>query len=275
MIKEAIQVIISGRSLSAEEASSVMSEIMDGQATPAQFGAFVTALRLKGESVSEIVGLARTMRARAVPVNSTRPLVDTCGTGGDGARTFNISTAAAIVAAACGIRVAKHGSRAVASTCGSADVLEALGVNISLPPAGVEYCLERVGVAFLFAPVFHPAMKYAAAPRKEIGIRTVFNLLGPLVNPAGARAQLIGVADESMLKKIALVLKELGSQHALIVHGNDGLDEITVTGESRICELKEGIVEIYAVRPEYVGLARHLPEDLRGGSVADNAAAMR
>jgi len=212
MIKEAIKKLVEGESLSQDEASAVMEEIMAGEATPAQFGAFVTALRLKGETTEEIVGLALVMRARAVPVSTTRPVVDTCGTGGDGAGTFNISTAAAFVAAAAGLSVAKHGNRAMSSQCGSADVLEALGVRIDLDATQVGRCLEEVGIGFMFAPLFHPAMKYAATPRREIGIRTVFNILGPLTNPAGAGGQVFGVADGSLGSKIAQVLKGLGSR---------------------------------------------------------------
>lgn len=273
MIKEAIQSLVSGKSLSADEASAVMGEIMDGAATPAQFGAFVTALRCKGETVEEMVGLARTMRARALPVASACPVVDTCGTGGDGAGTFNISTAAAIIAAACGVRVAKHGNRAMSSQCGSADVLEALGVRINLLPEEAAECLERVGIAFMFAPVFHPAMKHAGPPRKEIGIRTVFNLLGPLCNPAGATAQVIGVPNKDLVLKMAAALRALGGAHALVVHG-DGLDELTVTGLTHVCELIGDELNRYTVTPEGVGLTRRSLEDIRGGDARWNAAAM-
>src|SRR4030043_1249033 len=203
MIKKAIAALVSGRSLAADEAAQVMEEIMQGEATPAQFGAFVTALRLKGETVDEIVGLARTMKAKAIPVITDGLVVDTCGTGGDGSHTFNISTAAAFVAAGAGIKVAKHGNRAMSSQCGSADVLEALGVKIDLNAEQVQRCLKEVGIGFMFAPVFHPAMKYAAVPRREIGIRTVFNILGPLTNPAGAKAQVLGVPDGSLLETMA------------------------------------------------------------------------
>ena len=275
MIKEAIQALVSGRSLTREEAASVMEEIMAGEATPAQFGAFVTALRLKGETVDEIVGLARVMRAKAMPVNISGPVVDTCGTGGDGAGTFNISTAAAFVAAGAGLTVAKHGNRAVSSHCGSADVLEALGVKIDLDAEPVRRCLEEVGIGFMFAPVFHPAMKYAASPRREIGIRTVFNILGPLTNPAGAKAQVVGVADELLVKKLASVLQGLGCCHALVVHGDDGLDEITITGRSRVCEIKEGDLRSYTVSPEDFGLARAELASLKGGSAGENATMLR
>ncbi len=275
MIKEAIAKLIVGDSLTTEEAAAVMTEIMSDEATPAQFGAFVTALRIKGETVDEITGLARTMRAKAIPVVTTGPVVDTCGTGGDGACTFNISTVAALVAAGVGLKVAKHGNRAMSSRCGSADVLEALGVRIDLSAEGVGRCLEQVGIGFMFAQVFHPAMKYAAAPRREIGIRTVFNILGPLTSPAGARAQVLGVADGALVEKLALVLQGLGSHHALVVHGEDGLDEITITGKTRVSELKDGVIKSYTISPEDCGLTRARLEDLTGGTASENAARVR
>ncbi len=273
MIREAIETLVTGKSLSADEASAVMAEIMEGQATPAQFGAFVTALRCKGETIDEMVGLARTMRAKSLQVVANGPVVDTCGTGGDGAGTFNISTAAAIVAAACGARVAKHGNRAMSSKCGSADVLEALGVRINLSPAEVTECLDKAGVAFMFAPVFHPAMKHAGPPRKEIGIRTVFNLLGPLCNPAGASAQVIGVPNKELVLKMAAALRALGGSHALVVHG-EGLDEITVTGSTFVCELIGDALNRYTVVPEDFGLTRHPKDAIKGGDARWNAAAM-
>ncbi|MBA7486758.1 Anthranilate phosphoribosyltransferase [subsurface metagenome] len=275
MIKEAIGALVSGHSLTMEEAASVMDEIMRGEATPAQIGAFVTALRLKGETVDEIVGLARTMRSKAIPVSIAEPVVDTCGTGGDGLHTFNISTVAAFVAAGAGLKVAKHGNRAMSSRCGSADVLEALGVRIDLNAEQVQRCLQEVGMGFMFAPSFHPAMKYAAAPRREIGIRTVFNILGPLISPAGARAQVLGVADESLVEKLALVLQGLGSHHALLVHGADGLDEITITDKTGVCELKDGRINRYAISPEDFGLARASLDSLKGGTIAENAVMLR
>ncbi len=271
MIKEAIQSLISGRSLTKEEAALVMEEIMGGEATPAQFGAFVTALRLKGETADELVGLAKTMRAKAISVPVSELVVDTCGTGGDNLSTFNISTAAALVAAGAGVRVAKHGNRAMSSQCGSADVLEALGVKIDLDAEQVKQCLEEVGMGFMFAPIFHPAMKYAASPRREIGIRTVFNILGPLTNPAGAKAQVLGVADGSLVEKLASVLQGLGSHHVLVVHGKDGLDEITVTGETMVCELKNDSLRSYTISPEDFGLPRASLSDLKGGTAAENA----
>jgi anthranilate phosphoribosyltransferase len=275
MIKEAIKTLVDGKSLTTEQAEKVMQEIMDGEATPAQFGAFVTALRLKGESVDEIIGLAKTMRAKAVPVDIDEPLVDTCGTGGDAAGTFNISTAAAFVAAATGLKVAKHGNRAMSSNCGSADVLEALGVKIDHDAEGVRRCIKEVGIGFMFAVVFHPAMKYAAPPRREIGIRTVFNILGPLTNPAGAKAQVIGVADGTMAARIAQALQGLGCRHGLVVHGESGMDEVAVSGRSLIYELKDDKIENYYISPADFGLAEHSLERIKGGSAAENAEILR
>jgi len=275
MIREAIAALVSGRSLSMEEAALVMEEIMEEEVTPAQFGAFVAALRLKGETVDEIAGLAKTMRAKAIPVTVAEPVVDTCGTGGDGSSTFNISTAAALVAAGAGLKVAKHGNRAMSSQCGSADVLEALGVRIDLNAEQVQRCLQEVGIGFMFAPVFHPAMKYASAPRREIGIRTVFNILGPLTNPASARAQVVGVADETLVEKLALVLQSLGCYHALVVHGEDGLDEITITGKTKVCELKDGDIDSYSISPENFGLPQASLDSLKGGTLDENAALLR
>jgi anthranilate phosphoribosyltransferase len=277
MIREAIDAIINqGRSLSEQEAAAVMGEIMSGEATPAQLGAFLVALRLKGETAEEIAGMARVMRAKAlrVPFDGT-PLLDTCGTGGDGMGTFNVSTAAAFVAAGAGAVVAKHGNRAVTSHCGSADVLEALGVKIDLPPEGVAHCLREVGVGFMFAPNFHPAMRFAAGPRREIGVRSVFNILGPLTNPAGARAQVLGVADAAIGEKMIQVLSRLGCGHALVVHGEDGLDEMTLGGPTLVYELEEGDIRSYRVTPEEVGLRQASDKAVKGGSPEENAAAMR
>ena len=271
MLKDAIGMLVSGESLSIAQAASVMEEIMNGEATPAQIGAFATALRIKGETVDEIIGLAKTMRAHACPVDIDELVVDTCGTGGDGSSTFNISTAAAFAAAATGLKVAKHGNRAMSSRCGSADVLEALGVRIELDAEQVQKCLQEVGIGFMFAPNFHPAMKYAAAPRREIGIRTVFNILGPLTNPADARAQALGVADESLVEKMAMVLRGLGCYHALVFHGDDGLDEITVTGTTRVCELRDTCIESYTVNPEDFSLPRASLGSLKGGNIEENA----
>lgn len=275
MIKEAIASLVSGRSLTADEAALVMEDIMQGEATPAQFGAFVTALRLKGETVDEIVGLARTMRSRATPLNVSEPVVDTCGTGGDGSRTFNISTAAAFVAAGAGLKVAKHGNRAMSSDCGSADVLETLGVRINLDAEQVGKCLDEVGMGFMFAPVFHPAMKHAAGSRREIGIRTIFNILGPLTNPAGARAQVLGVAEEALVEKMALALQYLGCHHALVVHGEDGLDEITITGRTMVSELRDNRIRSYSIHPEELGLSPAGLDSLKGGTAEQNAVLLR
>ena len=256
MIREAIEAVVSGESLSMEAAAQVMNEIMSGEATPAQFGAFVTALRLKGETVDEIAGMAQVMREHSLHVEVDGNLVDTCGTGGDGSGTFNISTAAAFVAAGAGAKVAKHGNRAMSGSSGSADVLEALGAKIDLSPASVARCINETGFGFMFAQGFHPSMRFAATPRREIGIRTVFNILGPLTNPAGAGAQVIGVADASMANKMAQVLGRLGSRRALVVHGSDGLDEISITGPTRIWELEDGNVSGYEISPEDAGLSR-------------------
>jgi anthranilate phosphoribosyltransferase len=275
MIKEAIQNLVSGQSLAMDEAAAVMVEIMSGEATPAQFGAFVTALRLKGETVEEIAGLAKVMRDKASPVKVSGPTVDTCGTGGDAFSTFNISTTAAFVIAGAGLKVAKHGNRAMTSSCGSADVLEALGVKIDLGPKGVQECLEKAGIGFMFAPVFHPAMKHAAGPRREIGIRTVFNFLGPLTNPAGAQAQVIGVSDADFAPKMAQVLQRLGCRHALVMHGEEGLDEISIAGETKIWEVRGDSSYSYTIAPEDLGFWRASIEDIRGGTADDNAKILR
>ncbi len=275
MIKEAIDTLVSGNSLTMEQAAGVMNEIMNGEATPAQFGSFVTALRLKGETVHEIAGMARAMREKAIPVATSGPVVDTCGTGGDASETFNISTTASLVVAAAGLKVAKHGNRGMSSGCGSADVLDALGVKIDLGAKEVEKCLDEVGIGFMFAPIFHPAMKYASTPRREIGIRTVFNILGPLTNPAGAEAQLLGVADGELTMKMAEVLSLLGCHHALVVHGEDGLDEITLGGQTTVCELKEDEITRYLIDPEEFGFRRVSMASLRGGPPHESAAIIR
>ena len=274
MIQEAISSVVSGHHLSAEEAAQVMEEIMTGEATPAQFGAFVTALRLKGETPDEIAGMARVMREKALRVQSDGDLVDTCGTGGDGSHTINVSTIAAFVTAGAGLKVAKHGNRAITSACGSADVMEAAGVKVDLGPEAVEQCIRDVGIGFMFAPTFHPAMRYAGPPRREIGIRTVFNILGPLTNPAGARSQVLGVADGALGEKMAMVLLRLGCQHALVVHGEDGLDEISIAAPSQIWELKDGNIYNFTVTPEDLGLSRAAASDVQGSSIEDNLAAM-
>lgn len=271
MIKESISKLIDGTSLSMDEAEKVMEEIMTGEVTPAQFGAFVTALRIKGETVEEIAGMAKTMRAKSLKVVTDKPVTDIVGTGGDGCNTFNISTAAAFVAAGAGLNVAKHGNRAASSQCGAADVLEVLGVRLDLTPEQVGRCINEVGIGFMFAPVFHPAMKYAGPPRKEIGIRTVFNLLGPLTNPAGASTYLLGVADGSLVKIMAEALQNLNCEHALVVHGEDGLDEITLTGKTQVCEITKGDLKTYFLTPEQFGFSATSGNDLKGGSAAENA----
>ena len=275
MIRDAIEALVEGRSLSRDEAAQSMTEIMEGEATPAQFGAFVTALRLKGETPEEITGMAQIMREKSLHVAAEGPLVDTCGTGGDGSGTFNISTTAGLVVAGTGSRVAKHGNRAMSGACGSADVLEALGVNIMLGPEGVKRCIDEVGFGFMFAQTFHPSMKHAAGPRREIGIRTVFNILGPLTNPAGAISQVIGVANPGVGEKIANVLGALGSSHALVVHGADGLDEVSLGDTTHVWELKDGAVSSYDVEPDDFGLDRSETATLKIDSPEESAGLMR
>ncbi len=276
MIKEAINNLVSGTSLSFEQASAVMEEIMGGEATPAQIASFVTALRIKGETVDEIAGLASVMREKAVPVRATPPLVDTCGTGGDNCASINISTAAAFVAAGAGLKVAKHGNRAMTSRCGSADVLEALGVKIDLNAESVAECLQKVGIGFMFAPLFHPAMKHAAGPRREIGIRTVFNILGPITNPARAGFQVIGVASKELGQKIAAVLHRLGTKHSLVVHSLDGMDELSISGRSMVWEVNEqGVLPPSEVDPAEFGIKKNDIATIRGGTPKENADILR
>ena len=275
MIRDAIAKLVDQDDLTEQEAAACMEEIMSGEATPAQFGAFVTALRLKGETVDEIVGMARVMREKALRVSVAGPLLDTCGTGGDAKGTFNVSTAAAFVAAGAGARVAKHGNRAMTSACGSADVLEALGAKIDLPPEGVAACIEQAGFGFMFAQAYHPAMKFAAGPRRAIGVRTVFNILGPLTNPADAELRLLGVADAAMAEKMAHVLARLGAKHALVVHGEDGLDEVSVSATTLLYEVKDGRVTSSTLHPNDIGLPVHLRDAGRGGSPEENAKALR
>ncbi|MHB8835311.1 MAG: bifunctional anthranilate synthase component II/anthranilate phosphoribosyltransferase [Candidatus Methylomirabilia bacterium] len=275
-VKEGIDQVISGKSLTQKEAEEMMRLIMDGEATPSQISAFLTGLRLKGETVDEITGFARAMRRKVTKIAAPKGmLVDTCGTGGDKSRSFNVSTAAAFVAAGAGVRVAKHGNRSVSSQCGSADVLAAAGVNIMAPVPLVEKALADNGIAFLFAPLFHPAMKHALGPRREIGIRTVFNILGPLSNPAGAQAQVIGVYDADLTETMARVLGELGSKAAWVVHGLDGLDEITLTAKTKVSALKDGRVETFYIDPVALGLVPCESKDLLGGTAAENAATLR
>jgi anthranilate phosphoribosyltransferase len=252
-----------------------MGEIMEGNATAAQIAAFVVALRVKRESIQEIVGLVRTMRSYGGRVEVSQEVLDTCGTGGDRAGTFNVSTAAALVCAGAGVPVAKHGNRAASSRCGSADVLEALGVRIDLPPEGVGRCIEEAGIGFCFAPIFHPAMRYAGPPRKELGVPTIFNFLGPLTNPAGATRQALGVADAKMLDKMVDALARLGSSHVLAFHGEDGLDELSTSGPSRVLELKGGRISEWRVEPQDLGLPAADLASLAGGSPQQNGEVLR
>ena len=275
MIREAIEAVVNGESLSFEDAAQVMNEIMSGEATPAQFGAFVTALRLKGETVDEIAGMALVMREHSLHVEVDGALVDTCGTGGDGSGTFNISTAAAFVAAGAGAKVAKHGNRAMSGSSGSADVLEALGAQIDLNPVSVARCINETGFGFMFAQGFHPSMRFAAGPRREIGIRTVFNILGPLTNPAGAGAQVIGVADASMASKMAQALSRLGSRRALVVHGNDGLDEISIAAPTHVWELNDGAVNEYNISPADFDMSTASLDDIQASDAATSANTLR
>jgi anthranilate phosphoribosyltransferase len=278
MLKAFIARVMNRQNLSAGEAQAAMNLIMSGEATPAQIGGYLVALRMKGETVDEIVGSARAMRQQAalVPLaDGAMELLDTAGTGGDGAHTFNISTAAAFVVAGAGRRVAKHGNRAASSRCGSADVLGALGVKLDLAPEQVAVCIEQVGIGFLFAPLFHPAMKHAVAPRRELGQRTIFNLLGPLTNPAGATHQLVGVYDRKLTHCLAEVLGELGGRAAFVVHGYGGLDELTTGGPNRISHLRSGSVSTYNFDGRELGLRPAQPADLVGGEPQENAAILR
>ncbi len=275
-IRDQIIQLIRGRDLSEDQAAEAMEEIMTGVATPAQVAALLTALHLKGETDAEIAGMARVMREKAIPVHFDGPLLDTCGTGGDGAGTFNISTTAALVAAGAGATVAKHGNRAMSSMCGSADVLEGLGVNIELDADGVVRCLHEAGVGFMFAQKFHPAMRFVGPVRREIGIRTVFNVLGPLSNPAHATYQVLGVADPALTEKLARALMLLGTRHALVVHGHGGLDELTLSGPNMVIEVRAGQPpRRYEIDAVDLGLAAAPVEALGGGDVAANVAIVR
>jgi anthranilate phosphoribosyltransferase len=289
MIKEAIGKVVLRQDLAETEMIEVMNQIMGGEATPAQVGAFLTALRMKGETIEEIAGAARVMRDHATPIRVGKALdidreeinldretiLDTCGTGGSGTKSFNISTTVAFVVSACGVKVAKHGNRSISSACGSADVLEALGVNLNVTPQHVESCINEVGVGFLFAPALHGAMKHAIGPRREIGIRSIFNILGPLTNPAGADRQVLGVYDEKLVEMLAKVLAKLGCRRGFVVHGQDGMDEITLTGPTRIAEINAGQVSLSTIEPEDFGLRRCLLSDLQGGDAEENAAIVR
>lgn len=288
MILDALhRLAVHRQSLSRSEAHAVMAEVLTGKCTDAQIAALLVALHMKGETVEEIVGFAEAIREAAAPLNlhsnsvldasgtGRDALVDTCGTGGDTSGTFNISTVTAFVVAGAGVRVAKHGNRSVTSKCGSADVMEALGVKIDLPPARVAACLEEVGIAFLFAPAMHSAMKYVQPARRELRLRTVFNLLGPLTNPARATCQVVGVYSADLVEKLAEALSMLGLRRALVVHGSDGLDEITITGPTRIGEVRDGQVRSYEVTPEECGLQRATLNDISGGDAAQNAGLIR
>jgi len=287
IITEALRTLMDRRDLTRIEAAAAMEAIMSGAATNAQIAAFLTALRMKGETVEELIGFAQVMRQKAVRIR-TEPdgvtaltgtdrdmLIDTCGTGGDAAGTFNVSTATAFVVAGAGLRVAKHGNRSVSSLCGSADVVETLGVALDLSPQKVARCVDEVGIGFLYAPLLHTAMKHVMAARREMGVRTVFNMLGPLTNPAGANAQVVGVYAAALTEPLARVLAELGTHRAFVVHGADGLDEISNTGESRVSEVREGVVRTFAVRPEDFGLPRASIHDLLGGDREQNAEIIR
>lgn len=278
MIREAIGRLVEGKDLDETLMVQVMNEIMEGEASSAQIGAFITALRIKGETIEEISGAAKVMREKStnistgVAISEGEVLMDTCGTGGDSSGTFNVSTTTAFVVAGAGVPVAKHGNRSVSSLCGSADVLEALGVNLELSPDKVGASVKEVGIGFLFAPMLHGAMKYAIGPRREIGIRTIFNVLGPLTNPAGANVQLLGVYSPDLCEKLAEVLGRLGSKRAMVVCGAGNVDELTVTGDTEVAELVAGKVRNYVVRPEDVGLQRSRLIDLKGGDTAEEAA---
>lgn len=287
MIRQAIAKVVERQDLAEGEMIEVMNQIMSGECTAAQIGAFITALRMKGETVDEITGAARVMRERATPIRVGRNLLgidrddinldqetilDVVGTGGDGTNTFNISTTVSLVVSACGVRVAKHGNRSVSSACGSADVLEKLGVNLDVTPEQVERCINEIGIGFLFAPALHGAMKHAIGPRREIGIRTIFNILGPLTNPAGADCQVMGVYRQDLVEKLAGVLHRLGCRHGFVVNGSDGMDEITLTGETSVAEVTPEGVRLFVITPEQFGLARCLMQELKGGDAAANAA---
>jgi len=290
MIKQAIAKVVERQDLTEGEMIEVMDQIMSGGATPAQIGAFITALRMKGETVAEITGAARVMRERATPIRVGKGVVDidredinidletildVVGTGGDGTNTFNVSTTVAFVVSACGVKVAKHGNRSVSSACGSADVLEALGVNLDVTPEVVERCIAEIGIGFLFAPALHGAMKHAIGPRREIGIRTIFNILGPLTNPAGADCQVMGVYRDDLVEQLGSVLRNLGCRRGFVVHGSDGMDEITLTGPTRIAEVTPAGVTVSTLRPEDLGLTLCTMADLRGGDAKGNAIIVR
>ncbi len=285
MIKVAIAKLVERNDLSESEMIDVMNQIMGGEATDAQIGSFITALRMKGETIPEIIGAARVMRERATPIRvgevvdidrddidiDRETILDTCGTGGSGTKSFNISTTVAIVVAACGAKVAKHGNRSITSACGSADVLEKLGVKLDISPEQVAESIAEVGVGFLFAPALHGAMKHAIGPRREIGVRTIFNILGPLTNPAGANHQVLGVFREDLVEPLAQVLQQLGCKRGFVVHGEDGMDEITLTGKTLVAAINDDTIEVHTISPEYFGFKCCQLEDLQGGDAEQNA----
>ena len=271
MISQAIAKLIAYQDITSEEAAATMNEIMNGEATPAQIGAFLAAMRMKGETTGEIMGCARVLREKAERVHLSADAIDIVGTGGDGAHTFNISTCSAFVAAAAGVPVAKHGGRSVSSRCGSADVLEALGANIMLDAVQAAECFDKTGLCFMFAPAYHKSMKHAAAPRKELGLRTIFNILGPLANPAFAPYQLLGVCEEKLVEPLARVLMSLGIKSAMSVHSHDGLDEISVSSPTTVCEVRGGKLTGYIIHPAQFGIMPSRLEDIRGGDASLNA----
>ena len=285
-ITDAIRKVVDRKDLTSAEAEAVLEEIMTGQCTDSQIASLLTALRMKGETVEEVTGFARVMRSKATRVRprvvgasirgtEREALIDTCGTGGDASGSFNVSTATAFIVAGAGLRVAKHGNRSASSQCGSADVVEALGIKIDLAPERIGECIDEIGIGFLHAPLLHGAMKYVAPARRQMGIRTIFNMLGPLTNPAGADSQIIGVYAAHLTELLAQVLGELGSRRALVVHGSDGLDEISISGESKITELKDGRVSTYSIRPEDFGFERASLKDIQGGDADQNAGIIR
>jgi len=287
MIREMIEKLVKRENLTIDEATEVMREIMEDKATPAQIASFITALRMKGETVEEITGCAKVMREKALKIKIDKDkiidldrdeinvdyetIIDTCGTGGDGTKTFNVSTATAFVVSGAGFLVAKHGNRSVSSECGSADVIKALGINLDIPAERVKECIEQVGIGFLFAPLYHSAMKYALGPRREIGIRTIFNILGPLTNPAGANVQVLGVYNPDLTEVMASVLKNLGSKSALVIYGEGSLDEISIIGRTKISQLKDNQVKTYYIQPEDFGFKRAALEQIKGGDAVKNA----
>ena len=290
MIKKAIAKVVERENLTEGEMIEVMNQIMSGECTQSQIGAFITALRMKGETVEEITGAARVMRERATSIRVGRnvldidrdeinidqeTILDTCGTGGSGTNTFNVSTTVSFVVSACGVKVAKHGNRSVSSACGSADVLEKLGINLNVTPEKVEQCIDRIGIGFLFAPALHGAMKHAIGPRREIGIRTIFNILGPLTNPAGADCQVMGVYRSDLVELLAGVLHKLGCRHGFVVHGSDGMDEMTITGETLVAEVTPSGVKLSTITPEQLGLGRCDMAALKGGDATANAVIVR